>query len=65
MALKRASHCVSNTRYHLVWTPKYWKWVLQGAIRDRVKVLFLEIAGHHGFERLGNGRWTRITCICS
>ena len=50
MAIKRASHCVYDTRYHLVWTPKYRKWVLQGAIRQRVKALFQEIAGHHGFE---------------
>ena len=39
-----------DTRYHLVWAPKYRKWVLQGAIRQRVKELFEAIAGHHGFE---------------
>lgn len=50
MAVKRASHCVYDTRYHLVWAPKYRKWVLQGAIRQRVKDLFQEIAAHHGFE---------------
>jgi putative transposase len=50
MGVKRASHCVYDTRYHLVWAPKYRKWVLQGAIRQRVKELFQEIAGHHGFE---------------
>ena len=50
MAIKRASHCVYDTRYHLVWAPKYRKWVLQGAIRQRVRELFCEIAGHHGFE---------------
>ena len=50
MALKQASHCVYDTRSYLVWTPKYRKWVLQGAIRHRVKALFQEIAGHHGFE---------------
>ena len=47
---KRASHCVYDTRYHLVWAPKYRKWVLQGAIRQRVKELFQEIAAHHGVE---------------
>jgi putative transposase len=51
MGVKRASHCVYDTRYHLVWAPKYRKWVLQGAIRQRVKELFQEIAEHHGFER--------------
>jgi putative transposase len=50
MAVKRASHCVYDTHYHLVWAPKSRKWVLQGAIRQRVKELFQEIAGHHGFE---------------
>ena len=50
MGVKRASHCVYDARYHLVWAPKYRKWVLQGAIRHRVKELFQEIAGHHGFE---------------
>jgi putative transposase len=50
MAIKRASHCVNDTRYHLVGAPKYRKWVLQGAIRQRVTELFQEIAGHHGFE---------------
>jgi len=24
-------------RYHLVWAPKYRKWVLRGEIRERVK----------------------------
>ena len=39
-----------DTRYHLVWAPKYRKWVLQGAIRERVRELLSEIAVHHGFE---------------
>lgn len=39
-----------DTRYHVVWAPKYRKWVLQGAIRERVRELFCEIAAHHGFE---------------
>jgi putative transposase len=43
MAIRRASHGVYDTRYHLVW-------VLQGAVRERVRELFLEIAAHHGFE---------------
>ena len=41
---------VCDTRYHLVWTPKYRKWVLQGAIQHRVKALFQEIARHHGCD---------------
>ena len=50
MVTRRGSHCVYDTRYHLVWAPKYRKWVLKGEIRERVKELFQEIAEHHGFE---------------
>jgi putative transposase len=50
MAIRRASHCGCDTRYHLVWAPKYRKWVQLGAVRERVRELFLEIAAHHGFE---------------
>lgn len=50
MAIRRGSHCVYDTRYHLVWAPKYRQWVLQGAIRERVRELFCEIAIHRGFE---------------
>ena len=39
-----------DTRYHLVWAPKYRKWVLQGAIRERARELLSEIAVHHGFK---------------
>jgi putative transposase len=41
---------VYDTRYYLVWAPKYRKEVLQGAIRARVRELLSEIAVHHGFE---------------
>ena len=37
------SHAVYDTRYHLVWTPKYRKWILDGEVRDTVKELFKEI----------------------
>ena len=40
MGLKRTSHAVYDTRYHLVWVPKYRKWVLQGEIRDTAKEIF-------------------------
>jgi putative transposase len=50
MAIRRASHGVYDTRYHLVWASKYRKWVLQGAVRERMRELFLERAAHHGFE---------------
>ncbi len=50
MVTKRASHCVYDTKYHLVRAPKYRKWILRGEIRERVRELFIEIAKHHGFE---------------
>ena len=50
MELKRTSHAVYDTKYHLVWTPKYRKWVLRGDVRERVRELFEEIAENHEFE---------------
>ncbi len=50
MAVKRTSHAVYDTKYHLVWTPKYRKWVLRGDLRRRVEELFEEIAQDFGFE---------------
>jgi len=37
------SHAVYDTRYHLVWAPKYRKWLLKKKVRDAVKELFEEI----------------------
>jgi putative transposase len=50
MELKRTSHAVYDTKYHLVWAPKYRKWILRDDIRDRVKELFEEISKNHDFE---------------
>ena len=44
MGIKRTSHAVYDAKYHLVWTPKYRKWVLRDDLRQKVKELFLEIA---------------------
>ena len=43
MTIKRMSHAVYDTRYHLVWAPKYRKWILKEKLRDTVKKLFEEI----------------------
>ena len=48
--IKRTSHAVYDTKYHLVWTPKYRKWILRGDIRKMVKEVFEEIATNHEFE---------------
>ena len=50
MELKRTSHAVYDTKYHLVWTPKYRKWILKGDIRKRVQEIFEEISKNHEFE---------------
>ena len=50
MELKRTSHAVYDTKYHLVWTPKYRKWILRNDIRQRVKGICEEISQNHDFE---------------
>ena len=49
-ALKRTSHAVYDTKYHLVWTSKYRKWILRDDIRQQVKEIFEEIFQNHDFE---------------
>ena len=50
MAIKRTSHAVYDTRYHLVWAPKYRKWILRGDLREFVETVFKEIAVANDFE---------------
>jgi putative transposase len=50
MTIRRTPHAVYDTKYHLVWAPKYRKWILRGDIQERVRVIFEEIAINHGFE---------------
>ena len=49
MALKRTSHAVYDTKYHLVWAPKYRKW-MKDEMRRRGRELFEAIARDFGFE---------------
>jgi putative transposase len=44
MALRRGSHSVYDTQYHLVWAPKYRKRILTGVVAQRMKELLEEIA---------------------
>ena len=44
VVLRRTSHAAYDTAYHLVWSPKYRKKILQGAIAERVREMFTEIA---------------------
>ena len=50
MGIKRVSHAVYDAKYHLVWTPKYRKWVLRGDIRESVGKYFKEISEAYEFE---------------
>ena len=51
MALKRASHAVYDTTYHIVWCPKYRKKIFEEAeIRERAGQLIREICEEYGFE---------------
>jgi len=52
MTIKRMSHAVYDTRYHLVWAPKYRKWVLENKVRDSVKELFEDILAARDCEVL-------------
>ncbi len=50
MGMKRTSHAVYDTKYHLVWAPKYRKWILRGEIQKFTEKIFREIAANHEFE---------------
>ena len=51
MSLKRTSHSVYDTSYHLVWCPKYRKKIFdREEIRERAEQLFREIGEGYGFE---------------
>ena len=50
MAIKRTSHAVYDTKYHLVWAPKYRRWIVRADIRQRAAELFRDIAEDFGFE---------------
>ena len=47
MRLRRTSYAVYDTGYHLVWVPKYHKWILGGDVQQRVRELFEEVAVNH------------------
>jgi putative transposase len=50
MPLKRTSHAVCDTKYHLVWAPKYRRWIVREDIRRRLEQVFRQIAEDFGFE---------------
>jgi putative transposase len=51
MGLRRTSHAVYDTKYHLVWCPKYRKKLfVEGYLRERAAELFKEIAEEYEYE---------------
>ena len=44
MVFRRAAHAAYDTAYHLVWSPKYRKHILGGALAVRIEQMFKEIA---------------------
>ena len=48
--LKRAKHVVYDTKYHLVWIPKYRRRIFNPEIAKYVKETFQEIAEEFEFE---------------
>ena len=49
MTIRRAADAVYDTKYHLVWAPKYRKWIKREDIREKVREIFREMAEHHGY----------------
>jgi putative transposase len=43
MVFRRTAHAAYDTAYHLVWSPKYRKHILTGALAERVGQMFKEI----------------------
>ena len=41
---QRGNTCVYNVSYHIIWTPKYRKSILEGEIREKVKQYLFEKA---------------------
>ena len=50
MGYKRSSHAVYDTKYHIVWVPKYRKGILAGRPGERLKEIFQDIAQHYDLD---------------
>ena len=44
MVIRRTSHTVYDTQYHVVWAPKYRRDVLRDDVQQRMKEVFADIA---------------------
>jgi putative transposase len=52
MSIKRMSHALYYTRYHLLWAPKYGEWILKEKPRDAAREMFEEILAARDCEVL-------------
>ena len=50
MGIRRTKHAVYDLKYHLVWTPKYRKQILDKEISDYLKAIFKIIAEEYEFR---------------
>ena len=50
MGIRRTKHVVYDLKYHLVWTPKYRKQILDKEISDYLKAIFKMIAEEYEFR---------------
>ena len=51
MVIKRTSHAVYDTSYHLVWCPKYRKNIFEREeVKERAVQLIREISEEYGFD---------------
>lgn len=66
MTLKRASHCVYQTHYHIVFPVKYRKSLLSEEITSAIKSIAVEIGERYeiDFEQLGCDK-NHIHILCS
>ena len=50
MPVKRTSHAVYDTKDHLVWAPKYRRWIIREDVRRRVAQVLRQVAEDFGFD---------------
>ena len=52
MAVKRTHHTIYDTRYHIVFSPKYRKKILKGGLKKLIEKIFSKICYDNGWEIL-------------
>ena len=50
MSYTTGCHTIFHHRYHIVWVPKYRYKVLQGEIRERIRIIIKQICSELGVE---------------